>query len=474
MIKQAEWTQSLWKTPGVSLQADKGDFFELSNLRVSDDRRQLLRVPAWASQVTTDDNGLADVQGMFYDHANSRVVLLGTDGSSDLSSAYLDSSWTLSANTQLHATPTNLGGLSMRNFSWWGGYLYLVGSDQKIYSGTAYDGALTQFDATTTHRILTHIDEHVYVVHDDGQIQHTNSDHSSFSWSADPESTIDVRWFGPFRSYGLAIARNAIGGLDFYRVELDVNNDYFNHIAGLEDAGTEPSYGCLYVLHNDHIYFSPGYTNTAESQIRLNVYRFTGSRVEYVGHITHDPNTGGSGFPTGAGFISWRGELIYYALEGTSQTFKILHGDRFHDFPTLSATATSYPIAAACGPILVANSGGGNEGVNYVQDATFSDGYVITSRLDMNAPGRQKRLESLTVLLNDAASNFKPIIKYRTDDSTSWTTAVTGNNSRRVTVADLAVTFYTLQIRVDLDDDTASNKDFRIDAISALYSIGDE
>ena len=91
----------------------------------------------------------------------------------------------------------------------------------------------------------------------------------------------------------------------------------------------------------------------------------------------------------------------------------------------------------------------------------------------MGRPGRQKRLERITVLLSGAASNFKPTIKYRVDDTTSWTTATTGNNSRRVSVGGLGVDFYTLQVQVLLDDDTGNDEDIRIEAISVLYSVGD-
>ena len=59
------------------------------------------------------------------------------------------------------------------------------------------------------------------------------------------------------------------------------------------------------------------------------------------------------------------------------------------------------------------------------------------------------------------------------DDETNWTLATTGNNTRRVSIDNLGVGFYTLQIRVDLDDDTqAQDQDTRILALSAIYSEG--
>jgi len=115
------------------------------------------------------------------------------------------------------------------------------------------------------------------------------------------------------------------------------------------------------------------------------------------------------------------------------------------------------------------------EGIYHLPTSgSLQDGYLITSRLDMDCPGRQKRLLRLTVLLDGAAVDFDVIIKYRTDDTAAWTTAVTSDDTTRVTVdITTAVTFYTLQVRVDLDDDTGNDEDIRIGAVSVLYSVPD-
>ena len=62
-------------------------------------------------------------------------------------------------------------------------------------------------------------------------------------------------------------------------------------------------------------------------------------------------------YPKGAGFLSWHGELIYYAMEGTEQRYKVLRGGRFIEFPALAATATTNSPSQSL-PRLV--SGGGN------------------------------------------------------------------------------------------------------------------
>jgi hypothetical protein len=283
----------------------------------------------------------------------------------------------------------------------------------------------------------------------------------------------DPQAFIPYRGYGLMIVRSAEGRMIFIRVPLDTSTRYFQEITSLLEPASLPASGCLFCLHGDEVYFSPGYYDRPGGQVALNVYSFNGSRIERVTEIAHDPNAGGSGFPAGAGLLSWRGELLYWAMEGTAQTFKILRGGKFTEFPSLAATATTNPFAAVVGGHLIATADDTNEGIHYLQDAALDDAYVVTSKLDMGRPGKEKRLERLTVLVDDHASGFKPTIKYRTDDATSWTTAVAGNNSRRVSVGSLGVNFYTLQLQILLDDDTGSNEDIRLEALSVIYSIGD-
>jgi len=472
-IKLKQLTQSEWITPDVTLYTKTGDFSQLTNLTPSADRRQLRRLPAWSAQVRTDTNGLVSVEAIFYDAANSRTVIIGGDGGSNLLSAYLDSTWTLSNNTTLHATPTGLGGLSCRNLVYWGGYLYLIGSDQKVYRGTTYAAALAEYDASTNHRILIAVDEDVYVVKDNGTIEKTNSDATAFNTYVDAKHDYNIRALIPFRSYALVIARHPTGSLDFYRLELGVSTRYFNQITSLHVGGTEPSYGSLYTIHDDHVYFSPGYLNATGSQIMLPIYQFNGSWIEHVTNIQHDPNTGGSGFPTGAGLLSWRGKLIYYALEGTSQIFKALHGDKFIDYPALTATATSTPIAANAGGTLVTVADDTNEGVHYLQDSTMADADLITSWYDMDSPGKEKRLEAFTVVLSDKATSFTIRPYYRLNPGDSWTALTTATNDHLATDTDLGISFYTIQFKVTLDDDTGNNEDIRIESISAIYAMGD-
>ena len=473
-VRLEEWTQSHWVTPGVNLYANYGDYLELSNLLPSRDGKQLVRLPAWSSQVRTDTNGLTDVRGAFYDADNDRIVLVGSDGSDDLSSSYLDASWSLSGLSTLDSSVVNLGGFNQRNIAWYGGVFYLVNSDGEVLSDTDYSSSMGVFDADTDHRILQPIDERLYMVTTDCKVFQTSDDNSVFDLYVEPKNNMGMpQGLVPYRGYALLIVRSDEGRLLFLRVPLDTTTRSFQEISSLREPGHLPANGSLYVLHRDEVYFSPGYYNRPGSEIGLNIYSFNGSRIQHVAEIRHAPNTGGGGFPAGAGLLSWRGELLYWAMEGTSQIFKVLKGGRFAEFPSLAATATTNPFAAVVGGHLIATADDTNEGIHYLQDTVLDDGYVVSSKLDMGRPGKQKRLEQIAVLLDDRASDFKPTIKYRVDDATSWTTAVVGNNSRRVSVGGLGVDFYTLQLQVLLDDDTAGNKDIRIEAVSVIYSVGD-
>jgi len=470
-VRVETWNQRRWTRPGIELYRDAGDFSDLSALLPAEGGRELRRAPGWSAQVRTDTNGLATVRGAFFDHANTRYVLVGTDGSSHLACAYLDSSWTLSSNATLSTATAGLGGLSMRNVVWWGGYLWVIGADAKVYRGTSYTSALSVFDTSTDHQVLAHAGDRLWVFKTDGLIQRIKSDDSSFYTYLENTLDFDVRWMAGFRSYLLAFARALDGTWQLLRIPND-SAQTFDEITAVPCGGVHPDYGCLFTIFGDQVYWSPGYYVDASGDVVLDVLCFTGSRVESVCTITHAPNTGGSGVPDSAGFLVWRGRLVYYALEGTAQIFKMLVGRQFVDVAPLTATVSAiHPIAASLGGEMLVTAKASNEGVHHLGAGSLSDGYVVSSYLDMGHPGEEKRLERLTVVLDGAASDFKVVVKYRVNDTTSWTTATTGNNTRVVSVGSLGVEFYTLQIRVDLDDDTGGHEDVRITGISAIYTV---
>jgi hypothetical protein len=475
-IKPQEWTQNTWVRAGIQLFKKKGDYYSLSNLILSKDRTQLRRFPSWSSLVRTDTNGLSDVQGMFYDHENERVVLLGEDSDPDLASCYLSSAWSLSGISQLHGSPTNLGGLSGRNVLYYCGYLYVIGSNGKLYQGTDYTSTMTELDLSATHRVLAAIDDRVYSGKSDGGIERTAADLASTTSYVVPDHPMDIRAMFPYRSNLLVICRASHGGLDFYTLDVNADTRFFNQQSSQLLGGIEPSIGCLYTLHHDQVFFSPGFYTRPGGQVVCPIYAYNyNPEILHFVDVEHDPNTGGSGVPTSAGLISWRGKLLYYALEGTVQTFKEIDivNKQVLDFPSLSATAPTTPIAANCGGYLVATADDTYEGVHYMQDTDLDDAVYVSSWMDMGHPARQKRLEKITVVLSDKAASFQTVVKYRKEDETSWSTIDTQANTTLFAKGDQGIHFYLIQFQITLDDNTGNDEDIRIDAISAIYSLGD-
>jgi hypothetical protein len=145
----------------------------------------------------------------------------------------------------------------------------------------------------------------------------------------------------------------------------------------------------------------------------------------------------------------------------------------------------SYPKIWNLGEVIVATMMDGSDpaeaGVRYVGETTFEDGYLVTSVYDFGLPARPKRLNHITAHTNvesDSDTDFKVVISYRTDDDThrglgeGWTVAVTANATPRAVTAELGVEFYLLQVLVQIDDDSGSNLDRRIEAITIDYSAG--
>ena len=74
-------------------------------------------------------------------------------------------------------------------------------------------------------------------------------------------------------------------------------------------------------------------------------------------------------------------------------------------------------------------------------------------------------------MLDGAASSFQIKLYYRTEDTAAWTQAgSTADNTQRAAAENLAVEFYQLQVKVELDDDTGNNEDIAIEKIAVTYS----
>ena len=160
---------------------------------------------------------------------------------------------------------------------------------------------------------------------------------------------------------------------------------------------------------------------------------------------------------------------FYITLQTPS---KMLVGDRLIDFSSLSGVLPTLAAVYNAGGdlIIICEDGSSNEGFKHTLGRM--DGHVITSRMDMGQPGRVKTLHNITAMLDAAADDFFIKLYYRTEDTAAWTQAgATAENTLRAAAEDLDVEFYQLQVKVELDDDTAANTDVAIEKIGITYSI---
>jgi hypothetical protein len=469
-----EWTQREWTQSQVDLYDDKGDFNNLSGLSPNVTRRALKRSPAWSSHLT--HSGLTAIKAMFYDEANARYVLIGTNAASHLASTYFSSAWSHIASTyELSAATSGPGDRSCRNALYSGGYVYVIGADKHVYRGASYTSALSDFYSTADAVALAVLGGRVYMAATYGKIWRLNDANDAFETHYDSIANFYPLFMTAFRGYLLIVGKQYDGAVHLYRLSQSAsesNPAFLHEITRVPHASADyPAYGSLFALHDDKLFFSPGrYTNPDATKV-IDIYSFNGSQVEHVAQV---PDSVAS--PGAAGLIHWRGELLFYAPSGTgTQNYKMLVGNQFVDaIPgTINVTGLS-AIAANLGGelVTVGLDGSSNHGIHHAGGAALQDGHLVTARLDMDHPGLQKLLNHIVVLLDGTASDFKIVIKYRVNDNTSWTTATTGNNTYRAIASDIAAHFYTLQLRIELDDDTvAGDQDIRILSTSVVYTI---
>jgi len=467
--KVKEWVQREWTQPGVDLYRERGDFHSLTGLRPDVIHHTLTRSPHVSSLV--QHSGLSTIQAMFYDDVNERKVLIGKNAASNLASGYYHSGWTFAGPYELTTYTDTLGGKQLRNVAYFGGYLYVITDDLKVYRGSGYVGAITEFYATTDAQILAPLGGRLYAATTSGKILRLNDANTAFETHYDPVADYTPLYLTAFRDY-LAIVGKQAGHLHIYRVPQSASGANPHHLQEAAivpgDTGAYPANGCFFATVGDKLYLSPGrHTNPAGTKT-YDIYSWNGSQLERVAQI-EDTNTS----PSSAGLLAWQGELVFYSLYTTTQTLKMLVGNQFVDFLPATVDVTNVtPVIATLGEniVLYAKSGA-DYGIHHTELDKLQDGHLISARLDMGHPGRVKRLDRITVLLDDNASDFKVIIKYRTNDATSWTTATTANNTRRATIGDLGVAFYTLQLHIELDDDTGNDENINIQAVSVIYTI---
>lgn len=467
-VKTKEWVQQKWTLPNVGLYRDRGDFHSLSSLFLSPNHHKLKRAPGWSSAITLTNEPVKS--GAFYDEENVRRVFIVTDAT-DLKTEYASSAWSVSSGGTIRAGITALGGLDGRNCLYWGGKLYIIDSAGDVYAGSSYTTALTEIYDGSNAVCLAAFGDHVYAATSAGDIIRLHQ--TTFEIIFTASSTIAIEYMAAYHGHLVIIARSLDGTIAAHT--LNPSSPSLNTVAHvLAPPGNLPTNGSCYVNHDGLIYFSPGRFKKPDATYDLDVYSFNGTRIEHVARIS-----GTASGLTAAGLLSWRKNLIYYALEEddatSDQIFNLLTGDTFNVLaPKTTGAYTGFdPFAYSLGGelILTACTGVPVYSFHHAGDNSLADGYVQTAYLDMGHPNKVKRLERISALLDGRASDFKVLLKYRVDDTAGWTTAATGNNTHRASVEDIGTEFYRIQLRVDLDDDSGGDQDIAIESISCLYVV---
>jgi hypothetical protein len=357
--------------------------------------------------------------------------------------------------------------------AYWGGYLWVIDDDGDVHRGASYTSALSSFYTGGDALILMPMNDRMFLATDSGEILRLDSGNSQFDSYHDPAATLNPIYLTPFRQYMTVVNKGDDDQINIFRLP-----DYAAH--GLHQLGHVPSpahfsdHGCPVMLFQDEIYMLTYQQRQPGDLYDIDVYAFNGHETKRVARLTGRPAFPS---PSAVGLLVWHDKLLFYDLDTTGASghdVLALVGDRFVDFaPTgdIGGNGQITPWIGSLGDYLVCTHYAGGDGVYYAHRKTLQDGYLETAYLDMHQPGREKRLEQITVLLDGEAASFKVNVKYRVDDATGWTTALSGaDDTRTVRATAIGVPFYLLQVRVELDDDTGNNEDIGIEAISVLYS----
>jgi hypothetical protein len=481
-IQRKTWTQRRWTKPGIDLlvaTADPGAepnaFYDSYALAPDPYTGVLKRAPAW-TEAAALPAGFTQIDGAFFDEAGNTHCVIGRAGTpTALSLVYSDTGYTTwNATIRTLVAGHTLDGKPGRNVSFWGNMLWLIDDAKDVYRGPSYVAALTKFYDGGFADILCPMNDRMFCATTTGTIMRVLTDDSAFSDYHDPTGPLKVQFLAPFRQYLTVVTAGNDDTLNIFRLP-----DYAAHglhqLARIPHPGYRTNTANAFALYDDQIWLLSGDQAQPASLYDIDVYAFNGSETRRAARIRSQP---AAGTVASRGFLVWNNRLIFYDLDNAGvagHTFKIHVGEGFVDYCPLAGVGgggTRTCRAFAMGDYLIVTAySGAADHVYYCRRDKLTDGYLITSRLDMGKPGQLKRLNTITVILDGETANFDVIVKYRLDNAPDWTTAITQDDNRIVKTADLKTNFYLLQIRVDLDDDTGANQDIGIQAISVDYSI---
>lgn len=482
-IKVREWTQREWTRPNIGLFRQKGDFDTLTGWMPNHRRDRLIRAPDWSAH-NEWQTGFDHIEGAFYDQANKYYVFLGRKSADDeLAAVYYDQNWDKSSIIDLNIDASVYGplaGYHQRNLRYWDGVLYCICDNWDVYRGDWTSSLTKLWDAPAgeSARLLCVYGDRIYMANNAGKIYKLNATDDGMDAFYTPRASLDIRYMTPFHQYLALITRDDDGWIHVLRLP-DVNPYVIHDVAHIQSASGAYLYntpftdGSLFATIRDEIYFTSGWY-VPDTDTVLDVYAFDGTQIRRVTQIRDLPTVDNI---RSAGLLPWRNELLFWYVrtDSTAQMLRLLYGGGHVDMLPATMPHSNYSAAYSLGGELVIvakDSGNTDEGFYHTSSTHLYDATYQSSRFDAGHPGRQKRLEQITVLMDQEESDTNITIKYRIDDATAWTTALADSSGTRLHHAKaIAIDFYTIQIQVLIADEAGAFRNYAIEAISVIYSV---
>jgi hypothetical protein len=475
-----EWTQRRWARPGVDLlrpNLDPGPepsaFFTSYALAPDPYTGVLKRAPAWQTAAAVPA-GCTVIRAGFYDRAMATYnFVCRYDNKVNYIYTYDWTAW--GGPTELISTTGSIYGKAYRDVLHWGGYLWALTNGGQLWAATDYQNGLDLIYTDTVLQVLGSMNDRLFAGDTAGDIFRLATGPALGAYLPNV-AIVNPAYMVPFRQY-LTVICEEQDSIELHRLP-----DWQAH--ALHQLGRLPctpfpdsNYGCPYALFDDKIWILTGQQPQSDGTFTIECYAFDGNSTQRAAVATGLPDASTA---VCCGLIVYQNRLLLQWGQNQYAThhFQVLVGDHFEPWAPLTGLAKgqAFPFGIALADTLVCATSydsGTTPLFHYARRDALMDGYVITSRLDMAYPGRLKRLEQITVILDGEDDDFDVIIKYRVDDASTWTTAGTVAGSRIAQALKIRADFYLLQVRIDLADGSGEDLDIGIEAINVTYSINE-
>jgi hypothetical protein len=478
VLKRKQWKQEHWTRPGAQLHRASGDYHDTEGFLLAPTQDRLTRTPGWSSHVAFPA-GIVNVQAITYDRANNRIIAIGADDDTTPTKVvccYFDSDWAASSVSDLlTGGPTGLGGRYLQNTVWFGGYLYIIDNNGDVHRGTDYTTTLSSFYTSSDAQIIVALEDRLYLITDTGTIYRLNDADTAFEAYLTPTASLSILFAAPFTQYLALLARRTDSTLDLYRLYPSYTPS-LDHLLPIPATAKFPTHALPWAIHHGALLLSTGQYTTPDSSRTYPLFKFNGQTLQLIGHAPTTigtvsrwtVNSSAIGGPAYIGtttptetltLFTWRTYTLLASIAGANIQIRAqAENQNFITFPTPeipTPTSSFLPLCTVAGDdlIFIGIDADDNEGLYHTEPDTYhSPATFTTAPLDFGAPGRQKRINRLTAVLSAAHADVTITLAYRIDDTTSWTTATSTSNARRVSIDLNDVQAYTIQVRLTLTD----------------------